>query len=124
MHKNNKLIEKPKRKQVKNACATCRNSDRKERKKGVKRGPYKKRQIKENVVVYPQLAQEPWMVPTQMQWTDLIGCPANSFADETLHWEAEKIWSMPLEQHYELDLFQEPHVWYPVSPCIPLYPTF
>ncbi|KAI8888172.1 hypothetical protein K501DRAFT_26873 [Backusella circina FSU 941] len=61
--------EKTKRKQVKNACvncqkackkcddgrpckrciklgltATCRNSDRKERKKGVKRGPYKKRQ--------------------------------------------------------------------------------
>ncbi|KAI8640570.1 hypothetical protein BD408DRAFT_233279 [Parasitella parasitica] len=64
-----KPIEKSKRKQVKNACvncqkackkcddgrpckrciklgltATCRDSDRKERKKGVKRGPYKKRQ--------------------------------------------------------------------------------
>ncbi|KAI7900495.1 uncharacterized protein BX663DRAFT_517830 [Cokeromyces recurvatus] len=64
-----KVIEKPKRKQVKNACvncqkackkcddgrpckrciklgltATCKDSDRKERKKGVKRGPYKKRQ--------------------------------------------------------------------------------
>ncbi|KAI9487299.1 MAG: hypothetical protein EXX96DRAFT_552585 [Benjaminiella poitrasii] len=64
-----KSVEKPKRKQVKNACvncqkackkcddgrpcqrcmklgltATCRDSDRKERKKGIKRGPYKKRQ--------------------------------------------------------------------------------
>ncbi|OBZ87933.1 putative transcriptional regulatory protein C27B12.11c [Choanephora cucurbitarum] len=79
-----KPVEKTKRKQVKNACvncqkackkcddgrpckrciklgltATCRDSDRKERKKGVKRGPYKKRQayIKDKPV-YPKLTEE------------------------------------------------------------------
>ncbi|KAI9265608.1 hypothetical protein BY458DRAFT_513438 [Sporodiniella umbellata] len=164
MHKNNKIIEKPKRKQVKNACvncqkackkcddgrpcarcmklglaATCRDSDRKERKKGMKRGPYKKRQTQ--AVVYPALVHpEPWpsvpitttAIPTQMQWTDLIGhypiSPASSFTDETLHtlWEAEKILARPLEQQcYELDLLQEPHVWYPVqSPVIEYRPSF
>ncbi|GAA5812355.1 hypothetical protein MFLAVUS_005806 [Mucor flavus] len=82
-------IEKSKRKQVKNACvncqkackkcddgrpckrcvklgltATCRDSDRKERKKGVKRGPYKKRQayIKDKPV-YPRLTEEHWATP-------------------------------------------------------------
>ncbi|KAI8063655.1 uncharacterized protein B0P05DRAFT_555182 [Gilbertella persicaria] len=83
--------EKTKRKQVKNACvncqkackkcddgrpckrciklgltATCRDSDRKERKKGVKRGPYKKRQayIKDKPV-YPKLTEEQssWKTP-------------------------------------------------------------
>ncbi|KAG1185447.1 hypothetical protein G6F35_014864 [Rhizopus arrhizus] len=86
-------IEKPKRKQVKNACvncqkackkcddgrpckrciklgltATCRDSDRKERKKGVKRGPYKKRQGYKEQVVYPKLTEE-IMVPSQNHWT-------------------------------------------------------
>ncbi|KAG2206256.1 hypothetical protein INT47_007269 [Mucor saturninus] len=82
-------IEKSKRKQVKNACvncqkackkcddgrpckrcvklgltSTCRDSDRKERKKGVKRGPYKKRQayIKDKPV-YPKLTEENWTTP-------------------------------------------------------------
>ncbi|KAI8358571.1 hypothetical protein BD560DRAFT_491939 [Blakeslea trispora] len=87
-----KPVEKTKRKQVKNACvncqkackkcddgrpckrciklgltATCRDSDRKERKKGVKRGPYKKRQayIKDKPV-YPKLTEEQqqnWKAP-------------------------------------------------------------
>lgn len=84
-----KSNEKQKRKQVKNACvncqkackkcddgrpckrcvklgltATCRDSDRKERKKGVKRGPYKKRQayIKDKPV-YPKLTEEQWKTP-------------------------------------------------------------
>ncbi|CEP14925.1 hypothetical protein [Parasitella parasitica] len=85
-----KPIEKPKRKQVKNACvncqkackkcddgrpckrctklgliATCRNSDRKERKKGVKRGPYKKRQIhnKDKPVFPKALTEQDWKAP-------------------------------------------------------------
>ncbi|KAG2204681.1 hypothetical protein INT47_011976 [Mucor saturninus] len=35
-------LTKSKRRQVKNACETCQDSIRKERKKGVKRGPYKR----------------------------------------------------------------------------------
>ncbi|KAG1115667.1 hypothetical protein G6F42_013885 [Rhizopus arrhizus] len=60
-----KSIEKPKRKQVKNACATCRDSDRKERKKGVKRGPYKKRQayIKDKPVFPKVLTEQDWKAP-------------------------------------------------------------
>ncbi len=48
--------------------ATCRDSDRKERKKGVKRGPYKKRQGYKEQVVYPKLTEE-IMVPSQNHWT-------------------------------------------------------
>ncbi|GAN04616.1 hypothetical protein MAM1_0069d04077 [Mucor ambiguus] len=85
-----KPIEKTKRKQVKNACvncqkackkcddgrpckrciklgltATCRDSDRKERKKGVKRGPYKKRQayIKDKPVFPKVLTEQDWKAP-------------------------------------------------------------
>ncbi|KAI8989992.1 hypothetical protein BDB01DRAFT_709335, partial [Pilobolus umbonatus] len=80
--------DKLKRKQVKNACvncqkackkcddgrpckrcvklgltSTCRDSDRKERKKGVKRGPYKKRQtFNKDKPVYPKLT-DGWKPP-------------------------------------------------------------
>lgn len=80
--------DKLKRKQVKNACvncqkackkcddgrpckrcvklgltSTCRDSDRKERKKGVKRGPYKKRQtFNKDKPAYPKLTDE-WKPP-------------------------------------------------------------
>ncbi|KAG1591230.1 hypothetical protein G6F48_003435 [Rhizopus delemar] len=149
-------MEKPKRKQVKNACvncqkackkcddgrpckrciklgltATCRDSDRKERKKGVKRGPYKKRQGYKEQVVYPKLTEE-IMVPSQTHWTPqdflyqpiLSLSPTSSFAssDDTLHYacgytennnmldhfypsfettQFEKLLSMPIEQEQQ-----------------------
>lgn len=87
--------------------ATCRDSDRKERKKGVKRGPYKKRQtLSKDKPVYPKLILEEQeyppqvMVPSQTNATnwpnEFIGynqpilslSPTSSFAssDETLHY--------------------------------------
>ncbi|KAG1178556.1 hypothetical protein G6F36_010665 [Rhizopus arrhizus] len=134
--------------------ATCRDSDRKERKKGVKRGPYKKRQVyNKDQPVYPKLTEE-LMVPSQIQFPDLMGytqpiSPANSFtsssSDETLHfaygytdnyyptigednyWETtqlEKLLSMPIEQHYELNLLEGPSYWYPVHSSPIQQPSF
>ncbi|KAG0173022.1 hypothetical protein DFQ28_010758 [Apophysomyces sp. BC1034] len=91
--------EKPKRKQVKNACvncqkackkcddgrpcqrciklgltATCTNSARKERKKGVKRGPYKKRQrqSQEIQVVY---STDEWQLKHSRKNSDQLSLP-------------------------------------------------
>lgn len=111
--------------------ATCRDSDRKERKKGVKRGPYKKRQGYKEQVVYPKLTEE-IMVPSQTHWTPqdflyqpiLSLSPTSSFAssDDTLHYacgytennnmldhfypsfettQFEKLLSMPIEQEQQ-----------------------
>ncbi|CAO3671942.1 unnamed protein product [Rhizopus stolonifer] len=143
--KNDATIEKPKRKQVKNACvncqkackkcddgrpckrciklgltATCRDSDRKERKKGVKRGPYKKRQgFTKDQPVYPKLTEEPpMMVPSQTHWAtqDFIGynqpilslSPTSSFAssDDTLHYAYGYTDNTLLDQFYPTDLWE------------------
>ncbi|KAF7730040.1 hypothetical protein EC973_002985 [Apophysomyces ossiformis] len=90
--------EKPKRKQVKNACvncqkackkcddgrpcqrciklgltATCTNSARKERKKGVKRGPYKKRQRQtQEIQVY---SSDEWQMKHSRKNSDQLSLP-------------------------------------------------
>ncbi|KAI8147608.1 hypothetical protein BJV82DRAFT_710101 [Fennellomyces sp. T-0311] len=120
--------KRPKRKQVKNACvncqkackkcddgrpcqrciklgltATCTNSPRKERKKGVKRGPYKKRQQQQQESSSSSSSSSPWEYnntpPLTQQESPLSSSPLS--ADYGTYAAAES--SSPLSPNFSLN---------------------
>ncbi|KAI7886312.1 hypothetical protein K492DRAFT_190278 [Lichtheimia hyalospora FSU 10163] len=116
--------KRPKRKQVKNACvncqkackkcddgrpcqrciklgltATCTNSPRKERKKGVKRGPYKKRQQQQQQRSSATAVANKKAVAEQTTWDDsnLAALPYNNGTSDNIVYP-QRIITPPLTQ--------------------------